>query len=91
MSINDLFEKHDDEYLKFEKVSQPKSSRPDLHAFIVLDELFPKSRDIVSACGHDEIYLDVTEDEIEGLEENQIIELIRCGVMFYEDSLKMLV
>ena len=40
MNTDELFEKHEDEYLKFEMVEKPKSTRRDVHAFILLSELF---------------------------------------------------
>jgi len=50
VSINELFEKHDGEYLKFERVENPKSKRSDVHAFIRLDELYPGNRDMIVAA-----------------------------------------
>jgi len=85
----DLFEKHDNEYLKFEHVKNKRSNRPDLHAFLLIDELFPKNRDMVCSAAHDEIWLDIDDDEIKKLTEEQIIELIRCGVRHDDDSLVM--
>lgn len=87
--MDELFEKHNDEYLKFERVENKRSSRPDLHAFLLLDELFPGTRDIVSHASHDEIYLDIDSDDIEKLTEGQVIELLRCGVLYDDFSLGM--
>ncbi len=86
MNIHDLFEKHENDYLRFEKVENKKSTRPDLHAFILLNELFPRDRDLICSAAHDEIWLDVDTGEIETLTENQIIELNRCGVRYDEES-----
>jgi len=92
MSARELFEKHNDEFLKFDRVAVKHSQRADLHAFIVLDKLFPGKSDIVSAAEHDEIWLDIGSDEIEKLTEEQIIELTRCGVRRGDcDSLCMFV
>lgn len=85
MNINELFEKHSDEYLEFEKVENKFSTRPDLHAFILLDKLFPSERDMVSAAEYDEIFLSVAPEQIKTLSENQIVELIRCGVRYSTD------
>lgn len=74
-----------DSFKEFDDVELKRSSRPDLHAFIMLDELFPKSRDIVTSASHDQIWLDVSEEEIETLTEEQILELSRSGV-FYDDE-----
>jgi hypothetical protein len=82
MNIQELFEKHSDEYLKFERVERKLTRRPDLHAFMVLDNLFPRDSDLVSAAERDEIFLDVEAEEIETLTEAMVIELIRCGVRY---------
>ena len=87
--MEEIFEKYHDEFLEFDRIKNKRSNRPDLHAFLLLDELFPRDRDIVSAAEHDEIWLDVETSEIEKLTEEQIIELIRCGVRYSEDSLAM--
>ena len=89
MSIENNFEKYNDEYLKFELIKNKKSNRPDLHAFLLLDELFPKNRDMICAASHDQIWLDVDGEDAEKLTEEQIIELVRCGVGYDEDSLCM--
>ena len=72
----------DSEFLGFEKVQNKRSNRPDLHAFILLDRLFPDKKDIVSAAEHDKIYLDIEDDQISLLSDDEIIELSRCGVMY---------
>ena len=93
MSTVSLFEKHNDEYIKFDRVESKVSTRPDIHAFIMLDALFPANRDMVCAAGHDIIYLDVESEDIEKLNEEQVIELLRCGVLYDSetDSLTMFV
>lgn len=93
--LYELFEKHNDIYLKFEEVIEnPRSRRPDLHAFLLLDELMPENRDIVNAAEHDVIYLDIDVDELEKVvSEDHIKELVACGVSFDSeyDCLSMLV
>lgn len=86
MNIHDRFEAVTDEYLKFDRVENKLSTRPDIHAFILLNEIFPGTRDMVSASGHDNIWLDVDSEVCDKLTDNQILELARCGVMFDEDS-----
>jgi len=85
--MKELFEKYNHEYLEFDRITNKRSNRPDLHAFLLLDELFPGTSDIVSCSSHDEFGLDIDSDDIEKLTEEQICELVRCGVMCYEDSL----
>jgi len=82
MEVKEMFDKYDDEYIEFKRVENKRSNRPDLHAFLLLDELFPRDRDIVCAAEHDEIYLDVETEEVETLTEEQVLELTRCGVRY---------
>lgn len=78
-----IFNKYDDEYLEFAKVENKLSSRPDLHAFILLDRLVPGLGYIVSAASRDEIYLDIDTEELAKVAtEEDILTLIRCGVRF---------
>ena len=93
MTLEEMFEKYDDEYLNFERVDEPLHSRPDICAFILLDRLLPNpGRDIVDAAEHDEIFLDVDIDKLEGVAtEADILTLVRCGVRYGEYGLCMFV
>ncbi len=95
-NLNELFEKHEDEFLKFERISSPLSKRPDVHAFLLLDTIVPpkRERDMVSATAHDEIYLDVDATELAAaITDEQARDLARCGVRYDSayDSLCMFV
>lgn len=82
-NLEELFDKHDDDFIKFERVKNKLSSRPDIHAFILLNQLVPGDYDMVSAAEHDEIFLDVDPEELAKVAtEEQIVELIRCGVRY---------
>jgi hypothetical protein len=80
------YEKLEDERLKFEDVDPKLSSRPDIHAFILLNQLLPGNRDMVSASEHDQIWLDV---DLEALAEVATVDHIRqleaCGVHYDSD------
>ncbi len=91
-----LFDENQEEFLKFDRIPIDRkfSKRSDLQAFMMLDELIPDIRDMVSAAEHDEIYLQTDLEELaKVVEEEDVIDLIRCGVMVDEetDSLKMFV
>jgi len=91
---HDQYERYSDEYLRFDRVLTRTSNRSDLHAFNLLDRLVPGKRDMVSAAEHDEIWLDIPPDELAKVAtEDQIVELIRCGVRYDSgtDSLAMFV
>lgn len=84
--LNEIFEKYEDEFLKFDRVENKRSGRPDLHAFLLLDSLIQGERDMVSAAAHDEIWLDIDCEELWRVAtEAQILELIRCGVRYDDD------
>jgi hypothetical protein len=88
------YNKYQDEFLKFDRVQNKASNRADLHAFILLDKLVPGKRDIVCSAEHDEIWLDVSPEDLSKVAtEEQIIELIRCGVRYDKgtDSLALFV
>ena len=90
--ISDFFEKHNDEFLKFDRVENKLHTRPDIHAFILLDQLVPDKGDMVAGASHDEIYLDTTpEDAFKAATEAQLIDLIRCGVRYSDDIFCMFV
>lgn len=86
LDLKELFEKHNREFIKFERVENKLNQRADIHAFLLLDQLVPGSKDIVASAEHDKIWLAVEPDEIaEVATEEQIIDLIRCGVMYCRD------
>lgn len=93
--IQAMFEKHEDiEFLKFDRVDNKLSNRPDLHAFMLIDSLVPGNTDMISASEHDEICLEVSPKElVEVATEEQIIDLVRCGIRYDDeyDSLCMFV
>lgn len=92
MDFNELSEKFEDEFLQFDMIEAKRSRRPDLHAFLLLDELVPGDRDIIGAAHHDEFFIDVDCDElIKVLTVAHWIELTRCGVRYdrENDSLAM--
>lgn len=89
-----LFEKHNDEFLEFERVKNKLSTRRDIHAFILLNQLLPDTGDILSAAEHDEVWLSIDVSDLAKVAtEYQIIDLIRCGIRYDSDidSLAMFV
>ena len=84
--LEKLYKKYEDEYLKFDNVENKLSNRPDLHAFLLLDKLFPSNMEMIAAAEHDQICLEVEPDKLSRkATEEQILELIRCGVMYDAD------
>lgn len=71
------------EYLRFERVEPRLASRPDLHAFILLNRLVPSNDYLIEAAEHDMIWLDVDLAKLETMAtDDNIKDLVRCGVMY---------
>jgi hypothetical protein len=86
LDLTALFEKHENEYLAFDREQNPKHPRPDVCAFLLLHELAPRDRpntDMIGGAEHDEIWLNADPRKVaENATEEQIVTLIRCGVRF---------
>lgn len=84
IDLEATFEKHDDDYMKFERVENKLHSRPDLCAFLLLDKLLPNDgRYMVCAAEHDEIFLSADCGKLaEVATEDDILTLARCGVRY---------
>ena len=70
----------------FDRVKEKRSTRPDLHAFNLLDELFPSYSSIIRDSKKDEIWLNISPEMITTISQDHILELNRCGVVFTEDG-----
>lgn len=70
----------------FDSISNKRSNRTDLHAFILLDGLFPGKIDILDWAEYEKIWLSIELKDIETLTDNQIEELVQCGVFYDEDQ-----
>jgi len=89
LDLESLFEKHEAEYLKFDREQNPKHPRPDVCAFLLLHELAPRKtgRGMIEAAEHDEIWLDADVDEVAAkATEQEIVTLIRCGVRYDSEN-----
>jgi hypothetical protein len=87
-----MFNEFEDEFLKFDLVKEKFSSRPDIHAFILLDRLLPGTRDMVAGADHDEIYLGIEPEELlKVATKEQLQDLHRCGVRHADNVLCMFV
>ncbi len=95
IDLKEIFDRFDDEFLKFERVEEKLHSRPDVCAFLLLDKLVSRpGRDMVTVAEHDEIYLDTDCEQLARVAtEADIRTLRRCGVLYNEDieSLMMFV
>lgn len=73
----------------FKNLTDKPSSRADLCAFIMLDQLLPnsKSLDLVCCAEHDQIWLDVDLNELAKVVTERDVEYLdACGVWVDEDT-----
>jgi hypothetical protein len=83
VDIKEIFAKYNNEFTQFELIANPRSRRPDIFAFRLLDELVPGEGDMVLAAEHDVIFLDINLEKLEAVAtEEQLRDLHRCGVRF---------
>lgn len=83
MNLQETFDKFEDEYLKFDRIPNKRSLRPDLHAFLLLDSLQPGTLDMVGSASHDETFLSPDVEALaKVITEDQVLELVRCGVRY---------
>lgn len=90
-----LFEKFDDDYIKFERIppEQRRHPRPDICALIYLHERFGgpvdedgTSRDAICAADHHEVRLDWKAQKLFDFTEEDALYLARCGVRYDSSS-----
>jgi hypothetical protein len=89
-NLGELFEAATDEFLKFERIENPRHPAPDICAFLMLHDLAPaigrgsgKPVDIVAAAEHDEIYLATDCEALAKVATPEIVrDLHRCGVRY---------
>ncbi len=93
MDIAAVFEKYHDEYIKFERIVTPRHRRPDLCAFLMLDEVIEQRNaiggfsDMVAGAEHDEISLEISPDLLASVATDDLIcDLVRCGVRYDDES-----
>lgn len=81
------------EFAMFHHIEKPLHKRPDLCAFLMLDQVCPGTSGMVTWAGHDEIALEVTPEALSraGVTKEFVTDLVRCGVHYDEDSLRMFV
>jgi hypothetical protein len=86
IDIEATFAKFEDEYMNFDLIEQKLHHRPDICAFILIDRLCGGSGDVISAAGHDQIWLDADLRKLSRTaSEEDIQTLRRCGVMYDEE------
>jgi hypothetical protein len=83
--VIELFSQHNDKEFLNDDHRNPQYN--DLRAFTLLKKLVPSQRDVITAAEHDEIWLDMELEELAPkITEDQIVELLRCGVGLDTDS-----
>lgn len=79
----------EDEYLRFDRIENKYSKYPDVHAFILLDRLLSNehNKDMIAGAEHDQIWISVDVEHLAAVSSVlTVIELIRCGVLYDNDT-----
>jgi len=81
-------EEHDnEEHGEFERVENPLHPRRDVCALLLLERLAPVKYKAIGGAYHDEIYFAADPENVaEVATEEELLTLIRCGVLYDEDS-----
>ena len=83
-SIKKRFEQFEDDCQNFQAVLNPLHRRPDIAAFLLLDQLLPKHGTgacMLESAEHDIVFLDVEPKDLNRVaSDDNIRDLIRCGV-----------
>lgn len=83
MDLKEAFERHDDEFLNFVAIENPRHPRPDVCAFLTLHDLVPSDRDMISAAEHDEFFLSTDCAALAEVATDDVVrDLVRCGVRY---------
>jgi hypothetical protein len=87
-TLSEMFEAASPEFLKFERIKNPPSTRPDICAFLLLDKLCPGSGDIVEYAEHDQYWIDgeVCKRFKKVATMDDVVYLTRCGIVCDEED-----
>jgi hypothetical protein len=78
-----LFTAESDEYFSFSRIVAPRHRRPDICAFLMLDDLLPGDSDIIAYARHDEFFLSINPEALAAVATPEfILDLRRCGVRY---------
>ena len=85
-NMDKRFQSFNGEFAEFERVEHKRSASPDIHAMLLLEELFPTDNgsDMIRAAEHDTIYFRPSEEQLLTLSQKHILELTRCGISYSE-------
>lgn len=82
--VKEMFDKHENEYHKFKRTESHPDDNAQLCAFIYLNNILGPFPRIVECAEHDQIWL--RPRNLEDLNEENIIYLLRCGVLYDEET-----
>lgn len=83
MTIEELFEKHQDEFLQYERDYSLKDKAKDVTLFNMLSDKIPPHKDLIIGAWYEEIFFDVDLDDfVTFFSEEEIVRMIRCGLRY---------
>ena len=86
MELEERFEAVEYRVDGFDSIPNKRSNREDLHALMLLDELFPGDMDMIAWAEYERIWLSIEWRDLETLTDAQIKELVQCGVQYDGDK-----
>lgn len=82
MTIEELFEKHQDEFLQYERDSSLKCEPRDITLFNMLSDL-AAGGGLIAGALHEEIFFSVDlNDFVRFFSEEEVVRMIRCGLRY---------
>lgn len=94
IELINLFEKHESEYLAFERVENKLSAAPQIHAFVFLSNKYSGfSGDVIDGSDSNQIFLFPDLNDSLPFVEQDIVDMRRAGVRYDDrcDCLSMFV
>ena len=87
LDLHAVFEEFEHEFLKFDRIENPRHPRRDLCAFLMLDDLLGGKGCMVSGAEHDLIYLESRCLLLARKASKEFIrDLVRCGISHDEEG-----
>jgi hypothetical protein len=77
----------DETYTKnFKDIEKPLHRLPDVNLLLMLSNFFPTKTFLIGGSSHEVIYLNIDLDDLTILSKNDILDLIRSGLVYGSDD-----
>jgi hypothetical protein len=85
---NDPFNSCDEEFLHFERIPEAERlhPRPDICGLMYIHQKFGGANHLITGATHDKVYLECGLKDILKLDQNDLVYLHRCGVIYDDEG-----